>query len=306
MDGSETARRDGVAQPGEYPRRRAAGVAVRSGLGALLVLLIALVLAVDSVWPQGFLYGAVLLAVVALSMHEFSHLAQRVGLCADLRAMVLGGVTLSLVHWGGLASGAFDAWLWSGAVLCALVMGLLVARIVRARIAESVQSVGACALAWVYVPVMLSFLTAVRLEWGVAGVIALLAVCKAGSSGAYFAGSLLGRRKLVPGVSPGKTVAGAAGAIAGAVLVSWGLSVTPLALMGPVAALAFGLVVGTAGIFGDLAESLLKRQAEVKDSGSLLPGFGGMLDMLDDVLFAAPSAFVFLIFYRLLVLGGLR
>jgi len=304
MDATETAQQDGPAMPAQLPRPRSTPIAVRTGLGTLLVLLIALMLAVDAAWDAGFLYCAVLLAVVALALHEFACLARRLGLGTDLRALVIGGVALSLVQWAGMATGAFNPWLWSGALLSALVMGMFGVRIVQGRIDESLQSVGAYTLAWTYVPVMLGFLTAVRLRWGVAGLIAVIGVCKAGSSGAYFAGSLLGRRKLVPRVSPGKTVAGAVGAVLAAVAVSWGLSLSPLGVMGPVAALLFGLLVALTGIFGDLAESLLKRQADIKDSGSLLPGFGGMLDMLDDVLFTAPLGFVFLSVSESLALGG--
>jgi phosphatidate cytidylyltransferase len=304
MDAAETAQQDGSVTPAELPRPRSTPIAVRTGLGTLLVLLIVLMLAVDSTWEAGFVYCGVLLAMVALGLHEFAYLARRLGLGTDLRALVIGGVALSLVQWAGMATGAFDPWLWSGALLSALLMGVFGVRIVRGEIGESLQSVGSYVLGWTYVPVMLGFLTAVRLRWGVAGLIAVVGVCKAGSSGAYFAGSLLGRRKLVPRVSPGKTVAGAVGAVVAAVAVSWGLSVSPLGVMTPGAAVVFGLLAALTGIFGDLAESLLKRQADIKDSGSLLPGFGGMLDMLDDVLFTAPLGFVFLSVCESLALGG--
>lgn len=104
-------------------------------------------------------------------------------------------------------------------------------------------------------------------------------------SGAYLVGRSIGRRKLIPRLSPNKTVEGAAGGLAAAVLTSilcvwaFGLDISP-ALGG-----LLGLGLGTIGILGDLAESMLKRHAGVKDSGSLIPGHGGMLDRIDAMLF---------------------
>jgi phosphatidate cytidylyltransferase len=122
-----------------------------------------------------------------------------------------------------------------------------------------------------------------------------VAVCKAGSIGAYFVGKTWGKHPMTPVVSPNKTVAGAVGALAASVLVSVGLSLSPWKILDLEWAVAFGLFVAIAGMLGDLAASLLKREADVKDSGSLVRGFGGMIDMLDDILFGAPVAFFLLV-----------
>lgn len=115
----------------------------------------------------------------------------------------------------------------------------------------------------------------------------LLAVVWSFDSGAYFGGRRFGRRKLAPMISPGKTVEGV---VAGAVVAGlvgagagwWWLGVSPWL------ALALGVGVGLIGQFGDLAESLLKRAAGVKDSGALFPGHGGLLDRVDSLLFSGP------------------
>lgn len=129
-------------------------------------------------------------------------------------------------------------------------------------------------------------------------VLLLLALVVAADIGAYFAGRQFGKRKLAPRISPGKTWAGVTGGL---------LAAVPVALVGAFllgVEAYFGFVVVCllavmASVFGDLVESLLKRQAGVKDSGSLLPGHGGVLDRLDSVVAAAP---IFLI----LVVGAVE
>jgi phosphatidate cytidylyltransferase len=104
--------------------------------------------------------------------------------------------------------------------------------------------------------------------------------------GAYFAGRRFGSRKLAPRVSPGKTVEGALGGLLLVAAVAWAGAVH--FALAPLAALLFGCAVGIFSIIGDLTESLFKRAAGLKDSGSLLPGHGGLLDRMDSVTAAAP------------------
>ena len=122
--------------------------------------------------------------------------------------------------------------------------------------------------------------------------------------GAYFVGRALGKKKLIPSVSPGKTVAGAVGALFVTAFASWAYVRWVLhvhAMLGLVAfgsalagAVLFGLLVSVAAQVGDLAESLLKREANVKDSSRLLPGHGGILDRFDSLLFVLPLSYLLL------------
>ena len=116
---------------------------------------------------------------------------------------------------------------------------------------------------------------------------------------AYFAGRMWGKKKLIPKVSPGKTVAGALGAVIGTPLAAAGYSILlqrfPTWRMGIGEALAFGLLVSVAAQVGDLAESLLKRDVGVKDSGRLLPGHGGALDRFDSLFFTLPLGYAFFV-----------
>jgi len=125
-----------------------------------------------------------------------------------------------------------------------------------------------------------------------------LATVKMGDIAAYFGGRTFGKHKMSPRISPGKTWEGFAfsfvGAISGAYLFTWALSAT--CAQAPFDAwwkpLVWALVLGPLGVAGDLAESAMKRDAAVKDSGDVVPGFGGFLDILDALILAAPIAYL--------------
>jgi phosphatidate cytidylyltransferase len=119
--------------------------------------------------------------------------------------------------------------------------------------------------------------------------------------GAYAVGRTMGRHKLIPSVSPGKTVEGAIGGILASMLVAWvytTFALSPATHLGfswrPIGVLAFGAAVSIAAQIGDLAESLLKREAGVKDSSTLIPGHGGILDRCDSLLFVLPISYTLL------------
>ncbi len=146
------------------------------------------------------------------------------------------------------------------------------------------------ALGLLYIPLLLGHLVWLRYlpngEWWL---VWLLAVMFAGDTAAFYTGLNLGRKKLYPDVSPGKTWEGTIGGLAGAVIagIVVGRWLLPEARTGSLAGLA--LILGVMGVLGDLFESMLKRQAHIKDASNLLPGHGGMLDRLDSLLFAAPA-----------------
>jgi phosphatidate cytidylyltransferase len=145
-----------------------------------------------------------------------------------------------------------------------------------------------------YIPLPLALLILLRsAPGGTAWIFLLCAVIFAGDTAALYAGTLWGRHKLCPAISPGKTVEGALAGLAANLAVGMAGKALFLPEVGWAAALAFAAAVGLAGQVGDLFESELKRASSVKDSGGLLPGHGGVLDRIDALLFAAPVAFVF-------------
>ena len=127
---------------------------------------------------------------------------------------------------------------------------------------------------------------------GLAWVLVVIVVTWLGDSAAYLVGRSWGRRRLAPRLSPKKTLEGSLGGLAAATIA--GVVCVPLFGLGisPLLGAGFGAGLGIIGQVGDLAESLLKRQARVKDSGSLIPGHGGILDRIDAQLFAFPAGWL--------------
>ena len=196
---------------------------------------------------------------------------------------------------------------------CGLAAGLLVALFGEMRQytapGQSIANLSAAALSILYVGGLLGFLVQLRLldvakdvqRGGLLAMLSMIIVVKMTDIGAYTAGRLWGRHKMAPTLSPGKTWEGVAGGLVFAMIGAW-------AALGPLASklgvessrsgilwlagvFVYAMVVSWAGILGDLAESLIKRDAGVKDSSDWLPGFGGVLDLLDSLLVAAPVAY---------------
>ena len=188
--------------------------------------------------------------------------------------------------------------LLSAPVLPAITVVIAAAGLLRAReMATAVPAAAATLFAAAYLGALGGTIAALRgLEPASDGawrVTLLLAIVMSSDTFAYFTGSAFGRHKLAPLVSPGKTIEGLAGGLAGGVVAAlvvrhFGLPALPLP-----AAIGLGVVVSAFGVIGDLVESLLKRWSGVKDSGHLFPGHGGMLDRLDSLLSGAPVLYYY-------------
>lgn len=153
------------------------------------------------------------------------------------------------------------------------------------------QTIARQVLGVVSIPLLLSFLIPIRVATsGATWIFLILWIVAAGDVGAFYAGTYLGRHKLCPAVSPKKTVEGGLGGLISNVVLAWVFKSLFLPDLPLGRTLFFALIIGIAGQAGDLFESMFKRSAGVKDSGTLLPGHGGMLDRIDALLFAAPLA----------------
>jgi phosphatidate cytidylyltransferase len=175
---------------------------------------------------------------------------------------------------------------------------------------EPLQTMAYTLFGLLWIPWMFNFITKIlflapRIDGEPTGqfyVLFLVAVTKFTDMGAYVFGSLFGRHPLVPHISPAKTWEGFAGALFSALIAAFGLhALIPqkLSAFGTMDLVALGLILGMAAVIGDLAESIVKRSTQIKDSGGVLPGIGGTLDLIDSLLFTAPLMY----FYMRLVLG---
>ena len=230
--------------------------------------------------------------------------------------VVYGGTFITVLAaavpglWPGVAAGT--AVQGVGWVAIGLTISVLVALVGELRrydgSGRATTNLSLAVFAIVYVGGLVGFLVQSRLFGGGDGhrgmfaLVSLIAIVKMSDVGQYTAGRLLGKHKLAPTVSPGKTWEGVAGGVVFAFVAAWLMIMyaAPAMLGGgqpaniPIGSLAFFSVsLVAAGIVGDLAESLLKRDAGVKDSSAWMPGFGGVLDLLDSLMGAAPVAYLF-------------
>ncbi len=183
---------------------------------------------------------------------------------------------------------------WSGLALAGATVVLMTVFLFRRGPLEQIpRSMAVVALSWLYCGLLIASLVGLRLRFGVPWVILAFVVTWANDTFAYFTGHAFGRHKLYERISPKKTwegfAGGAVGSVVGALVTRWLLLEGALT---PAAAVVIGLGAAVLGPLGDLAESMVKRAAGVKDSSRIIPGHGGLLDRIDALLFVAPWIYV--------------
>jgi phosphatidate cytidylyltransferase len=263
-----------------------------SGLvSRVLVGAIGLPIVLGVVWLGGWWVAAGTAVAALIGLHEYGRLVRA------LRPLVLaayvGAVGMVLaVPLGGLE------WVL-GAVAATLALAFVLYGVATTR-APATVAIGATMLGAVWIGVGLAHIVLLRdLERGRLILLTVLLADFAANTAAYAAGRFVGRHKLAPVISPGKTWEGFLAGVAAAMAVAFfALYEDREEFLAIWEALLLGAVVAVAGALGDLFESTLKRDMKVKDTGRLLGGHGGMLDRVDSLLFAAPAAF-----YLLLALG---
>jgi len=289
---------------------------------AILLSLVGLLLWLDARFPPLGVHGLWLVPLLLLlavgtandMVRLFQGANRLVNKPATLVATALIPLAACIPYGWELASQTYPAdcpvgrvgWMAIGAVLaigCLLLVEMSQYGRGPAGATERLQA-GVFVAAYVGIP--MSLLVAVRnLEganpnWGLAALISLIAVTKSSDAGAYFTGQLLGRHKLIPRLSPGKTWEGSIGGFCFSVAVAYGCvhwlfpaltetATTPPPWWGP---LIFGIACALSGMLGDLAESLIKRDTGAKDSGSMLPGLGGVWDVTDSLIAASAPGFL--------------
>jgi len=256
---------------------------VANAISRLLVAAVGIPVVLGAAYLGGWWFFALLAVAAALALHEFWLLARPVSPLAP--AGYVGGL-LALV--GAELGGA--TWMIGGALTC-FVLAFLLKGISEVR-QSATASISATVMATVWIGIGLGFLILLRglPDHGRLVTIAVLLAVWAGDTFAYLGGRLLGRHKLAPTTSPGKTWEGFVfGTIATIFVAFVTLYKQHFLTIGH--SIVLGAVLAVAGPLGDLFESLLKRDMQVKDTGRLLGGHGGMLDRLDALLFAVPAAY---------------
>lgn len=265
----------------------------------------------------GLPYLAVVIALSVLGVNEFYHLISAKGATPQRGLGTVAVAVLPIVVYLG------DAF-WATTLVTAVLLVSMILQLLGREIREAIASVSATFFGIFYVGWLLSHAVSVRFiqhdlvrrygegaavdispEVGFFYMIFCLSAAAGCDAGAYFVGRAYGRRALAPAISPNKTVEGALGGVlVGGFAAVLAKLLFDVAIPGelardltyPVAAL-FGLAIAAAGVLGDLVESLLKRDADLKDAGSLLPGIGGILDRADSALLAIPVTYYLLLLY---------
>lgn len=268
----------------------------------ILLALVGIPLTLGLIYAGGWVLVAALGGVAGIGAWELFRMARVAGNePLDTAGIVLAASVPLFVHASYL--GVYGATL-TGAVIVFL---MLLASVIwlRGPSRKPLVALGITVVGVIY-PSLVTYIYPLRHHDYAVGALAgtmlvmlPVAVTWATDTGAYAFGRMFGRHKLIPSVSPAKTVEGAMGGLLIAVVGAWAyvqFLLEPFAQLSlaPLGIIVFGIIVGVVGQVGDLAESLLKRDAGVKDSSRLLPGHGGILDRFDSLLFVLPVAYLLL------------
>ena len=207
-----------------------------------------------------------------------------------LRERPITGIVVAM--FGGVVPYLFftNSWQLLVGLLTAFLLSIALIFLFRfTDIRQVTAEVGVLAFGILYVPLLLGYLPLLRSGiYGDKWIFLLMFIVMSGDSAAFYLGSCFGKHKLYPAVSPNKSVEGALGGLLGSICGALIAKTLFFPEIGLILCTVTALAVGATGQVGDLFESLLKRSCGVKDSGSMIPGHGGILDRLDSILFAAP------------------
>ena len=271
---------------------------VSSGSARLRTAAVVLPILIASIifaWGK-WLFVAMAIAAMALALFEFYVLAKQQQLKPDTGAGFLSAIAIVVV-----SLFATDLWLnllLVQFVIIVLTAGTLISTTLRgAPFDKMLASVGSTILGVLYIALLGSHLVSIRVSFPQELAADLLSffflVLMGADAGAYYLGRAIGKRKLAPSISPGKSWEGVLGGVAAALVMAWVAHIWFFRELPLKYALPLAVAMTVVGIFGDLAESALKRGAGAKDAANIRPGHGGLLDRLDSLLFNAPVIYYF-------------
>ncbi len=244
---------------------------------------------------QGTLLCILIALVMVPAQLELSSLIEKTGAKIFRSVVIIASILLATSwYWRQFCSSEPVKFHFLYVVFVAVfsLLGLFVYQGRRFGTTSVISNCAANYFAIFYLGLLAGFVPAIRVEFGVWPVLMFVFVVKSADIGAYTIGKLFGRHKFSPKISPGKTWEGMAGAVAAAIIVAV-LFATICDIMVWWLGAVFGFCFAFIGQLGDLTESMIKRDAEQKDSAGSVPGFGGILDVIDSPLVAAPFAYLF-------------
>lgn len=277
--------------------------------GTLMILLFVALVVLDGFWDgsisfsnpdkpvQGTIPAILILLIAVPANIELASLASKTGAKVLLPITIAGSIALSMTwYWQQSCACAFELASFRFSyilfVISLCILGLFFYQALRFGTASVIANCGASLLAIFYLGFLSSFILAVRVDFGPWELLMFIFTVKSSDTGAYTAGKLFGKHKFAPKISPGKTWEGMAGAVIFASVVAV-LFASLCGIMSWPAAVVFGVVFAVFGQLADLIESMIKRDAGSKDSSEHVPGFGGILDVIDSPLATAPVAYLF-------------
>ncbi|HEX9079438.1 MAG TPA: phosphatidate cytidylyltransferase [Desulfuromonadaceae bacterium] len=240
----------------------------------------------------GALPFAILLALFAfIAMLEFYRMALPDRRLEQWPAAVCSAALIFLPLCDGGASAIVG-------LIAALFLAFSLLFLFRIRsIADAAREVAYAMLAFLYIPFLLMHLVMLRRsDHGVQWLLVIMLIVMTNDSAAYYTGRAFGKHRLYPLVSPKKSIEGAFGGLAGSIVGTLLARFTFFPQLTLTDALVTAIFIGILGQTGDLFESLLKRSFGVKDSGTIIPGHGGVLDRLDSIIFAAPATYYYAVY----------
>lgn len=260
------------------------------------------ILYLDSIFRTDIGLGCLAVLAGVIGLYEFYGIAGKNGFSPFRWVGIGAGVWLFVSYWLSIRENPGNAHhFFKHEILLVFVFCLLLLQAFTRNTKDAVKNISVTMFGVFYVFFLLSFAIALRqLPHGLCIVILVLLLSKFGDIGGYLLGRKYGKRKFAKTISPNKTVEGVCFSLLFSISIAVIFSVVPQTrVMSLPWSVLFGLVVGFSAIMGDLAESLLKRDANVKDASNLLPAFGGILDVIDCLLISMPVAYYFLMFFKL-------
>ena len=250
-------------------------------------------------WFPRPIVAVVIASFIGMGLYEFYNLIEKKGYRPfKIYSISMGVLVVVSCYYAIVYKGPEYANLYIESVLSFAIITLLIKHAFRKNGSSVIGDCSVAILGLVYVAYLFTFIIKLRYIPGIvngAGIIvSLFCITKICDVGAYLFGRKFGKHKLIPRISAKKTVEGAIAGIVSSVLLAMLFRLCMLKFMSVIAVIGLGILLGISGMVGDLIESLIKRDAQVKDSGTLLPGIGGVLDLFDSLFFSAPVMFFYL------------